>query len=144
MKQYFSFSMCNFCYLTKLFLNFQSSSKHNSKSKLSNEVYLRTCIRYAAYPIYLHTFIPACKIIWCLTCVLVFAQDVLLQRFECWNLIFSIINCSLVYSNSHNGATPSFFHKCATPLSNPLRHRLPKTHKTNFCGEMLHIHGRVA
>ena len=53
--------MCNFCYLTKLFLNFQSSSKHNSKSELSNEVHIfakhaygmqhtpSTCI-----PLYLH------------------------------------------------------------------------------------------
>ena len=54
----------------------------------------------------------------------------------------------LVYSNSRNGATPSFFYKYSTPLSNPLRppvksmckrlrrrwEQLPKTHKIAFTG----------
>ena len=64
---------------------------------------------------------------------------------------------ALLYSNSRNGATPSFFHKCATfPIDlvwtaakrcQRLKHRwerLPKTHKIAFTGEVLHIYGRVA
>ena len=55
--------------------------------------------------------------------MLLFGGDLHLQCHQdhCRAKMLMLQMSKLKYSNSHNGATPSFFHKCATPLSNPLR-----------------------